>query len=129
MKFIKFLVTIFYLCTSFFITIMIFNKNFAHDGLKYSVDSWTENQFMIVLNSTWMSLIAIFLLGICAIFMNFMFVRVIYNNEIKEAALTMLKIRKKYTNDQEEWIRTQEKQQKSKLPLIKRILFSIRELI
>jgi hypothetical protein len=108
---------------------MIFGKNFAHEGLKYSVDSWTENQFMIILNSTWMSLIAIFLLGVCAIFMNFMFVRIIYNHEIKEAAHTMLKIRKKNNNDQEEWIKSQQKQQKSKLPLIKRILFSIRELI
>ena len=126
MKIIKFCITIFYLWLSFFITTMIFCKNFAHEGLKYSVDSWTENQFMVILNSTWMSLIAIFLLGICAVFINFMFVRIIYNHEIKEAAMTMLKVRKNSHNEQMEWIKSQEK---SKLPLYKRILFNIRDLI
>lgn len=127
MKFIKLLITLFYLSISFFITTLIFNKNFEHEGLKYSVDSWTENQFLIIINSTGMSIIAILALGVCAIFMNFIFVRIIYNNEIKEAALVILKTRKNnITKEQQEWIKDQTK---SKLPLIKRILFNIREMI
>lgn len=122
MKFIKFLITIFYLCASFFITVMIFSKNFAHEGLKFSVDSWSENQFLIILNSTWMSVISVFLLGICSIFTNFVFVRIIYNNEIREAALTILKVRKKKNA-------TTELEEKSKLPWYKRILLEIRDMI
>ncbi len=90
-KIIKFTITLFFLFSTYFIIYCIFSKNFVHEGLVYSVDSWKENQFLIMINSTWMSMIAVICLGTLSIFTNFVFVRLVYSNEIKESALILLK--------------------------------------
>lgn len=90
-KIIKLTITLFFLFSSYFITYCIFTKNFMHEGLVYSVDSWKENQFLIIINSTWMSMLAVLCLGVLSVFINFVFVRLVYSNEIKESALILLK--------------------------------------
>ena len=90
-KIIKLTITLFFLFSSYFISYCIFSKNFIHEGLVYSVDSWKENQFLIIINSTWMSMLAVLCLGILSVFINFVFVRLVYSNEIKESALILLK--------------------------------------
>lgn len=92
---VKLLVTGFFLFITFSTVTSIFTLNFAHSGLKFSVDSWTEEQVLMILNSTWMSMLATLCLGILSVWINFVFVRIIFNNEIREAALALLKDRKR----------------------------------
>ncbi len=95
MTVIKFLITMFFLFIAFTTITAIFRLNFDHVGLKFSVDSWTEEQVLMIVHSVWMSMLAVLCMGILAIWINFVFVRIIYNKEIREAAITLLRDRKK----------------------------------
>lgn len=92
---IKLVITLFFLFISCFVIFNIFKLNYNHYNLKFSVDSWNEEQILIILHSTWMSMIAVLSLGILSIWLNFIFFKISYNQEIKEAALFLLKLRTK----------------------------------
>lgn len=92
---IKLVITLFFLSISCFVIFNIFKLNYNHYNLKFSVDSWNEEQILIILHSTWMSMLAVLCLGILSIWINFIFFRITYNQEIKEAAMFLLKIRNK----------------------------------
>ena len=96
---IKLVITLFFLSISCFVIFNIFKLNYNHYNLKFSVDSWNEEQILIILHSTWMSMLAVLCLGILSIWINFIFFRITYNQEIKEAALSLLKYRTKYKNN------------------------------
>ncbi len=95
MKVIKFIITLFFLVTSYWVTYLVFSRNFAHEGIKYSADNWNENTFMILLISTSLSAVGVFFLGILSMFTHFVFIKLIYSDEIKQAALFYLKNKKR----------------------------------
>lgn len=91
MKTIKFIITLFFLLISYWITYLIFNRNFAQTSMEFAVDNQNENTLMILLVSTILSMVGIFLLGILSIFVHFVFIKLIYSNEIKQAAYFYIK--------------------------------------
>ena len=59
--------------------------------MKFSPDNWNENTLMILLYSVGISMICIFLMGLLSIFIHFVFVRLNYTDEIREAAFHLLR--------------------------------------
>jgi len=103
MKIIKFIITLFFLISSYWVSYLIFSRNFLREGINYSADNWNENTFMILLTSTALSFVAIFFLGILSIFTNFVFIKMIYAEEIKQAAVFYVKNRKSDTKELREY--------------------------
>ena len=95
MKILKLSITTFFLFASFWISILIFAKGFAHEGLQYSVDNANENTFMVLLVCTLLSAINVFFMGCLSLFTHFVFVKLIYSNEIKQGAIFLLKQKRK----------------------------------
>src|SRR3972149_4196922 len=93
MKIIKISITFFFLVSSYWVTYLIFSRNFAHAGISFAVDNWTENTFMILLLSTSLSIAGIFFTGILSMFTHFIFVKLIYSDESKQAAFFYIKNR------------------------------------
>ena len=91
----KLAITGFFLSASFWVTYLIFNRGFMHKGMEFSVDNQTENTFMILLVCTVLSAVAVFFLGLLSMFTHFVFVRLIYADDIKIAALSMLRKRRR----------------------------------
>ena len=96
-KYIKFAITAFYLLVSYWVTCLIFEKEFAATTMKHAVDSQYENTLMILLVSTAFSAVGIFLLGLLSIFTHYVFTKLIFADEVKYAALLYLKNRRKNT--------------------------------
>jgi len=97
MKLIKFIITLFFLTTSYWITYLVFSRNFSHAGIMFSAEDWNENTFMILLTSTALSAVGVFFIGILSMFTHFVFVKLIYADEIKQAAVFYIKNRNKDT--------------------------------
>lgn len=95
MKTIKVFITSFFLLSSYWITYLIFNRNFSHAGISFAVDNWTENTFMILLISTTLSIVGVFFTGILSMFTHFIFIKLIFTEEIKQAAYFYVKNRNK----------------------------------
>lgn len=93
MAIIKFIITAFFLCVSYWIVYLIFNRNFVHAGMQFSADNWNENTFMILLISTLLSIAGVFFVGILSMFVHFVFIKLIYADEIKSAAYFIIKNR------------------------------------
>jgi len=81
--------------------------------MQFSVDNWNEDMLLIILHSSWQSLIAIFCVGITAMFSNFVFIKILFNQEVKDAAVLMLRHRKNKTIEQNDWICEQELKNKT----------------
>lgn len=128
MKFIKFTITLFFLISSYWVSYLIFNRNFANAGISYSADDWNENTFMILLTSTCLSAIGILFLGILSVFTNFVFVRLIYAEEIKHAAVFYVKNRKKNNKALTEYKHAVDKNEWSKLTFKQKILRMINKI-
>lgn len=94
-KYIKIAITAFYLLVSYWVTCLIFEKEFAATAMKHSVDSHYENTLMILLISTLFSAVGVFLLGLLSLFTHHVFTKLIYSNEIKYAAMLYLKDKRK----------------------------------
>jgi len=96
-KYVKFAIIAFYLIVSYWVTALIFEKEFAATAIKHAVDSKYENTLMILLISTGFSAIAVFLLGLLSLFTNFVFVRLVFTDEIKSGAMAIInKKRRQY---------------------------------
>lgn len=95
MKTVKVVITLFFLLISYWVTYLIFGRNFSHAGISFAVDNWTENTFMILLISTGLSIVGVFFTGILSMFTHFIFIRLIYADEIKQAAYFYVKNRNK----------------------------------
>ena len=115
MKLIKFIITLFFLTTSYWITYLVFSRNFSHAGIMFSAEDWNENTFMILLTSTGLSAIGVFFLGILSMFTHFVFIKLIYADEIKQAAVFYIKNRNKDTTLLNEYRNKFEKYEWSKL--------------
>lgn len=94
MKLIKLLITVFFLLVSFWLSILIFKRNFTQHELEFAVDNHIENNFMILIVSTILSAVGVFLLGLLSLFVNFVFVKLIYTDEINKQAFNLLKFRR-----------------------------------
>jgi hypothetical protein len=97
MKIIKLIITLFFLTTSYWVTYLVFSRNFSHAGIMFSAEDWNENTFMILLTSTGLSAVGVLFLGILSMFTHFVFVKLIYADEIKQAAIFYIKNRNKNT--------------------------------
>lgn len=98
---VKYIIIIFFLLLCLFTIFNIFLLNFKHHNLKFSVDSWNEEQILIILNSIWISMLAVLCIGILSVWINFIFIRIVFNDEIREAALSLLKNREKPIKNKE----------------------------
>lgn len=91
MRIIKFIITLFFLLISYWVTYLIFNRNFSQTTMEFAVENQNENTLMILLVSTILSAIGIFLLGLLSLFIHFVFIKLIYSDEIKHAAYFYIK--------------------------------------
>jgi putative exporter of polyketide antibiotics len=98
MKYIKLSITTFFLFISFWLTTLIFGKQFSVNNLEYAIDNHTENTLMILIISTVLSAIGIFLLGLLALFIHYVFVKLTFHNEIRKDAFLLLKYRRNKQN-------------------------------
>lgn len=90
-KYTKYAIITFYLLASYWVTCLVFEKGFAEHGIQHSADgSHYENTLMILLIATGFSAIGVFLLGLLSMFTYYIFVKLIFTDEIKEAALIHL---------------------------------------
>ncbi len=97
-KFIKLSIATFYLLASFWVSYLIFSRGFIHKGMEFSVDSETENTFMILTVCTLLSGVCVLFLGLLSMFTNFVFVRLIYADEIKQGAFFLINKKRKEKN-------------------------------
>lgn len=95
MRTVKTIITVFFLLLSYFSIYLIFNRYFWTPGLTKSVDDHTENTFMLLLTCTGLSGVAILCSGIISMFTHFVFVKIAFSQEIKEAAYFLLKNKRK----------------------------------
>ena len=94
MRAIKFIITSFFLISSFWIAYLIFSRNFAISEISLAAEDWNENTFMILLTSTGLSAIGVLCMGILSMFVHFVFIKLIYADEVKQAAFFYVKNRK-----------------------------------
>ena len=102
MKIVKYIITTFFLILSYFVTLLIFTKFL--NGSPISVDNLNEDILLKLITGTLLSCVGIFFLGLLSIFTNFVFVKLIYNDEIKEAAYILIKEKRTLINDNKETI-------------------------
>lgn len=124
MKIIKFLVTLFFLATSYWVTYLIFERNFMHAGMQYSADSWNENTLMILLTSTAFSAIGVLCLGVLSMFTHFVFIKLIYADEIKQAAYFYVKNKRREDLQLTEFHKSVRMNELSKAPF-KKFLYKV----
>lgn len=105
MKYIKFIIAIFFLIASFWLTGLIFEHGFATTDLKYAVNDTNENTLMILIISTLLSAIGIFFMGVLALFTYFVFVKLLYADEIKRGAFQLLKYRRNKKNAKRDMVK------------------------
>lgn len=100
-KYTKYAIITFYLLASYWVTCLVFEKGFAEHGLQHTADgSHYENTLMIMLIATGFSAIGVFLLGLLSMFTYWIFVKLIFADEIKEAAmLYLMRKHKQVRND------------------------------
>jgi len=95
-KYTKYAIITFYLLASYWVTCLVFEKGFVEHGLQHTADgSHYENTLMIMLIATGFSAIGVFLLGLLSMFTYFIFVKLIFTDEIKEAAMLYLMRKRK----------------------------------
>jgi small basic protein len=86
-KIVKIIITIFFLLGSAWISFLIFEREFATKVLAHTADSNNyENTLMILLIGTLFSTIGILCMGLMAMFTRYVFVKLIFVDEIREAA-------------------------------------------
>ncbi len=100
MKIVKYIITTFFLILSYFVTLLIFTKFL--NGSPITVDNLNEDILLKLITGTLLSCVGIFFLGLLSIFTNFVFVKLIYNDEIKEAAYILMKEKRTLINDNKE---------------------------
>lgn len=105
MKTIKLAITGFFLLASFILTELIFMRGFAHTGLEFAVDNSAENTLMILIVSTVLSAVGIFFLGLLSMFTYFVFIKLIYADEIKHGALQYLRYKRNKQNAKKDMIK------------------------
>lgn len=86
---IKFIITLFYLFASIITSYCIFQY------MLYSSKTGMENVMLSILYSVGLSAFTIFLLGLLSIFTHFIFVKLIYSDEVKNAAYVLLQNKRK----------------------------------
>lgn len=91
----KLAITGFFLSASFWVTYLIFMRGLAPTHLQMSVDSHTEDRFMILLVCTLLSAVGVLFLGLLSLFTHFVFVRLVYSDDIKIAAISMIRNKRK----------------------------------
>ena len=91
MRIIKGIITLCFLISSYWVTFLIFKRQFSNPEMKFSPDSWSENTLMLLLLSIGISMIGVFLMGLLSIFTHFVFVRLMYTDEIREAAFHIIR--------------------------------------
>lgn len=94
----KLIITTFYLLMSILTSYLIFNY-FLSTSVSVNGER-IEPISLTILYSIGLSAVSVFMYGILALFMNFVFVKLIFSDEIKVAALTLLKYRKEQNNKQ-----------------------------
>jgi hypothetical protein len=99
MKAIKFLITLFFLVASYWVVYLVFQRHFVSSGMSFAVENNTENTFMILIVSTALSVVGIFCMGLLSLFVNFVFVKLVFSDEIREAARHMLINKRKENKD------------------------------
>jgi hypothetical protein len=100
MKSLKFVILLFYMLASFWLTYLIFSYMFNVNDLALSADnSILESNFMVLLLGTVYSTIGISFMGVLALFTNFVFIKLLQHSEIKKTALEYLK-RKRAKRDE-----------------------------
>lgn len=86
---IKAVITLFYLLSSIWSTYLIFS--FMLTNNINNVGQPVENIALVLLYSVGLSALTIFMLGLLSIFTHFVYVKLIYGNEIRNAAYVLLK--------------------------------------
>lgn len=122
MRAIKFIITLFFITMSYWVTCLVFQRNFKHAGMAFSADDWTENTLMILLTSTFISMAGVLCIGVLSMFTHFVFIKLIYADEIKQAAFFYIKNRNKDTNISKQYIKQFEKYERSKLTFKQKFL-------
>jgi len=107
---------------SYWVTCLVFQRNFKHAGMAFSADDWTENTLMILLTSTFISMAGVLCIGVLSMFTHFVFIKLIYADEIKQAAFFYIKNRNKDTNISKQYIKQFEKYERSKLTFKQKFL-------
>lgn len=96
---IKIVITLFYLLSSIWVSQLIFSYMF--DTAHLSVDhSKVENVTLILIYSVGLSALGVFLLGILSLFTFYVYIKIIFGDEVKNAALSLLD-RKRYMNQKD----------------------------
>lgn len=125
MRIIKFFITLLFLATSYGLSYLIFSRNFAHMNMEFSADNWDENTFMIVITSTGLSMVGVLCMGLLSMFANFVFVRLVYVNEIKQAAYFLVQKNRKVNRDLIEYRKSVEAAELSKMTWLQRMKFRL----
>jgi hypothetical protein len=102
MKIVKYIITTFFLILSYFVTLLIFTKFL--NGSTITVDNLNEDILLKLITGTLLSCVGIFFLGLLSIFTNFVFVKLIYNDEIREAAYILIREKRTLINDNKDTI-------------------------
>lgn len=98
MKFLKQIIASIFLIGSIWLSYLIFSRIYSYPGMEFSVDSNLENHFMMLLIGTVLSMIGIFFSGLLALFSHFVFVKILFVDDIKSAAFNFLKSKRKHLN-------------------------------
>ena len=125
MRIIKFFITLSFLATSYWLSYLIFSRNFAHMNMEFSADNWDENTFMIVITSTGLSMVGVLCMGLLSMFANFVFIRLVYVNEIKQAAYFLVQKNRKVNRDLIEYRKSVEAAELSKMTWYQRMKFRL----
>lgn len=126
MKLIKGVIGLGWLMITILVIRLIFIRNFIHFDLQWSVDNWTEESVLVILNSAWQAGLAILCCGLLAMFTNFMFIKLFFSKEIYETAYQILKQKRKTRHlikQQQNWIREQTLKNKT---FVQKIIYHIK---
>lgn len=86
-KVVKGIITVLFLLGSAWITFLVFEREFAQKALVHTADANSyENTLLILLIGTLFSTIGIFCMGMMSLFARFVFVKLVFVDEIREAA-------------------------------------------
>lgn len=96
---IKIVITMFYLLASIWVSHLIFSYMF--ESGQFTVDnSKVENVTLILIYSVGLSALGVFLLGILSLFTFYVYIKIIFGDEVKNAAMSLLD-RKRFLNKKE----------------------------
>jgi hypothetical protein len=98
MKLIKYIIALFFLVNTFWTVYLIFSRLYSHPGMEFSVDSGLENHFMMLIIGTTLSMVSVFLNGLLSLFTHWVFVKLLFIDDIKKSALEFLKRKRSKLN-------------------------------